>query len=194
GTDGFVVSRRENQMGFRSVHISELVFNNCTVDVGNIIGKEGEGLPIAMTSFTISRPSIGAIGLGIAEGAFAIALKYAKERVLYGKPIGKLQNIQFMLAEMETEIEKARWVIYYPATLLDAGMSPREIGKFSARAKAVGAEVAADVSKKAIQTLGGYGVNPEYRLVGFLNDAMVLFPATGTVEIMKIIQAGEILR
>jgi butyryl-CoA dehydrogenase len=193
GTPGFTVTGRENQMGFKSVHISELTFSDCKVPAENLIGKEGAGLAIAMSSFIVSRPSIGAIGLGIARGAFDIALKFAKERVLYGKPISKLQNIQFMLAEMETEIEKARWVIYYPAAALDRGSSPRDIGKYAARAKAVGAEVAAEVTKRAIQILGGCGVNPEYRLAGLLNDAMELFPASGTVEIMKVIQAREIL-
>ena len=193
GTPGFTVAGRENQMGFKSVHISELTFSDCKVPIENLIGKEGAGLAIAMSSFIVSRPSIGAIGLGIARGAFDIALKFAKERVLYGKPISKLQNIQFMLAEMETEIEKARWVIYYPAAALDRGSSPRDIGKYAARAKAVGAEVAADVTKRAIQIMGGCGVNPEYRLAGLLNDAMELFPASGTVEIMKVIQATEIL-
>jgi butyryl-CoA dehydrogenase len=193
GTPGFTVAGRENQMGFKSVHISELTFSDCKVPAENLIGKEGAGLAIAMSSFIVARPSIGAIGLGIARGAFDIALKFAKERVLYGKPISKLQNIQFMLAEMETEIEKARWVIYYPAAALDRGSSPRDIGKYAARAKVVGAEVAAEVTKRAIQILGGCGVNPEYRLAGLLNDAMELFPASGTVEIMKVIQAREIL-
>ena len=193
GTPGFTVAGRENQMGFKSVHISELTFSDCKVPAENLIGKEGAGLAIAMSSFIVARPSIGAIGLGIARGAFDIALKFAKERVLYGKPISKLQNIQFMLAEMETEIEKARWVIYYPAAALDRGSSPRDIGKYAARAKAVGAEVAAEVTKRAIQILGGCGVNPEYRLAGLLNDAMELFPASGTEEIMKVIQAREIL-
>ncbi len=193
GTPGFTVAGRENQMGFKSVHISELTFSDCKVPAENLVGKEGAGLAIAMSSFIVSRPTIGAIGLGIARGAFDIALKFAKERVLYGKPISKLQNIQFMLAEMETEIEKARWVIYYPAAALDRGSSPRDIGKYAARAKAVGAEVAAEVTKRAIQILGGCGVNPEYRLAGLLNDAMELFPASGTVEIMKVIQAREIL-
>ena len=193
GTPGFTVAGRENQMGFKSVHISELTFSDCKVPAENLVGKEGAGLAIAMSSFIVSRPSIGAIGLGIARGAFDIALKFAKERVLYGKPISKLQNIQFMLAEMETEIEKARWVIYYPAAALDRGSSPRDIGKYAARAKAVGAEVAAEVTKRAIHILGGCGVNPKYRLAGLLNDAMELFPASGTVEIMKVIQAREIL-
>ncbi|MCF8054087.1 MAG: acyl-CoA dehydrogenase family protein [Deltaproteobacteria bacterium] len=194
GTPGFIVARREKQMGFKSSDVSELVFDNCYVSDANIVGGKGNGLPLAMGAFTLTRPSIGAIGLGIAAGAFAIALKYAQERVLYGSPISKLQNIQFLLAEMETEIEKARWVIYQPAAMLDAGANAKEIAKYSARAKAVGAEVGFDVTKKAIQILGGYGVSPEYRLAGLLNDAMELFPATGTVEIMKVIQAGEIIR
>lgn len=194
GTPGFLVARRERQMGFKSSDISELAFSDCFVPASHLIGEEGKGLAMAMGAFTLTRPSIGAIGLGIASGALAIALSYAKERVLYGKPLSKLPNIQFQLADMETEIEKARWVIYYPAALLDNGASARDISKFSARAKAVGAETALEVSKKAIQILGGYGVSLEYGLAGFLNDAMELFPATGTVEIMKVIQAGEILR
>ena len=127
---------------------------------------------------------------------FAAPLKKLQELMgaeKFSRRISRLQNIQFMLADMETEIEKARWVVYYPAARLDRGASPREIGKHSARAKAVGAEVAAEVTRKAIQILGGCGVNPEYRLAGLLNDAMELFPATGTVEIMKVIQATEII-
>jgi alkylation response protein AidB-like acyl-CoA dehydrogenase len=194
GTPGFIVGRRQNLMGFKAVNISELAFNECKIPKENLIGKEGGGLAIAISSFVVSRPSIGAIGLGIARGAFEIAVQYAKERALYGKPIGRLQAIQFMLADMETEIEAARWLIYYPGAALDRGMNLRDIGKYSARAKAVGAEVALSVTQKAMQILGGYGVAPEYHLVRLLNDAMELFPATGTTQIMKIIQAGEILK
>jgi alkylation response protein AidB-like acyl-CoA dehydrogenase len=194
GTPGFIVGRRQNLMGFKAVNISELAFNECKIPKENLIGKEGGGLAIAISSFVVSRPSIGAIGLGIARGAFEIAVKYAKERTLYGKPIGRLQAIQFMLADMETEIEAARWLIYYPGAALDHGMNLRDIGKYSARAKAVGAEVALSVTQKAMQILGGYGLAPEYHLVRLLNDAMELFPATGTTQIMKIIQAGEILK
>jgi alkylation response protein AidB-like acyl-CoA dehydrogenase len=120
-------------------------------------------------------------------------LKYAKERVLYGKPISDLQAIRFMLVDMDTEIESARWLIYYPAAALDSGVAPQEISKHSARAKVVGAEVAFSVTHRAMQILGGCGISPEYRLAGLINNAMVLFPATGTTQIMKVIQANEII-
>ncbi len=194
GTPGFTIGRRQDQMGLRSVDVSELAFNDCKVSKDSIIGKEGSGFPIAMTTFTVARPAIGAIGLGIAQGAFEIALKYAKERVLYGKPIARLQAIQFLLAEMDTEIDAARWLVYYPGAALDKGASPRDIIKSSSRAKAAGAEVGFSVTRKAIDILGGNGVSPEYHLARLLNDAMELIPATGTQQIMKIIQAGEILK
>ena len=194
GTPGFIVSRRQEQMGFKGVHLSELAFNECKVPRESVLGKEGGGFAVAMTAFAVNRPTIGAVGLGIARGAFEIALRYAKERVLYHKPISNLQAIQFMLVDMDTEIDAARWLIYYPGAALDRGVAPRDICKGEARAKAVGAEVAARVVQKAMQILGGYGVSPEYHLARFLNDAMELFPAAGTAQIMKIIQAGEVLK
>ncbi len=193
-TPGFRPGRRESQTGFRSVPISELLFEDCPVPAANLIGREGDGHAIALSGFIVSRPFIGAIGLGIAQGAFEIALEFARERVLYGKPISRLQHIQFMLADMETEIEKARWIVYRPGAALDCGTLPRRIGKEAARAKAVGAETAVGVTRMAMQILGGYGVNPESHLPRLLNDALELFPASGTVEVMKIIQATEILR
>ncbi|HOD34300.1 MAG TPA: acyl-CoA dehydrogenase family protein [Syntrophales bacterium] len=194
GTPGFIVGRRQDQMGLKGVDVSELVFTDCKVPKDAVIGKEGAGFPIAITTFTVARPSIGALGLGIARGAFDIALRYAKERVLYGKPIARLQAVQFMLAEMDTEIDAARWLVYQPCAILDRGGTPRDIVKSSARSKAAGAEVALSVVRKAIEILGGYGVSPEYHLARLMNDAMELFPATGTNQIMKIIQAGEILK
>lgn len=194
GTPGFTVSRRQDQMGLRSVVVSELAFSDCKVPSENLVGKEGAGFPMAITTFTLARPAVGAIGLGIARGAFDIALKYAKERILYKKPIASLQAVQFLLAEMDTEIDAARWLVYQPGAALDNGATARDISKASARAKAAGAEVSLSVTRKAIEVLGGNGVSPEYRLAGLLNDAMELFPATGTQQIMKIIQAGEILK
>ena len=194
GTPGFIVSRRQDQMGLRAVDVSELAFNDCKVPKENLIAKEGNGFPIAMATFTVARPAIGAVGLGLALGAFEIALKYAKERILYGKPIARIQAIQFLLAEMDMEIDAARWLVYAPGAALDKGATPRDIVKQSARAKAAGAEAGVSVTRKAMEILGGNGVSPEYRLAGLLNDAMELIPATGTQQIMKIIQAGEILK
>jgi alkylation response protein AidB-like acyl-CoA dehydrogenase len=176
------------------VDVSELAFNDCKIPKENIIGKEGAGFPIAMTTFTVARPAVGAIGLGIARGALEIALKYSKERILYGKPIARLQAIQLLLADMDTEIDAARWLVYAPGAALDRGASARDIIKQSARAKTVGAEVGLSVTRKAIEILGGNGVSPEYHLGRLFNDAMELIPATGTQQIMKIIQAGEILK
>ena len=194
GTPGFTVGRREEEMGFKSLHVSELVFNDCKVARGNLIGKEGSGFSIAMTAISHNRASIGAIGLGIARGAFEIALKYSKERILYGKPISNLQAIQFMLVDMETEIEAAKWLIYYPRVAMDRGLSPREIGKHLSRAKVVGTEAALNVTKNAIEILGAYGLSSEYHLARLLNDTMELFAAAGTNQILKVIQAGEILK
>jgi alkylation response protein AidB-like acyl-CoA dehydrogenase len=194
GTPGLVVSRRQELMGFKSGDVCELGFSSCRIPKKNIIGKEGGGQAVAMATFTVSRAAVGAVGLGIARGAFEIALKYAKERSLYGKPIAGLQAIQFMLVDMDTEIDAARWLIYHPAACLDRGMLPRDIGKLSARAKYMGGEVAASVTLKAMQVLGGYGVSPEYHLARLLADAVEIFPATGTPQIMKIIQAMEIVK
>ena len=147
-------------MGFKSGDVCELGFSNCRIPKKNVIGKDGGGQAVAMATFTVSRAAVGAVGLGIARGAFEIALKYAKERMLYGKPIAALQAIQFLLVDMDTEIDAARWLIYHPAACLDRGMAPRDIGKLSARAKYIGGEVAASVTMKAMQVLGGYGVSP----------------------------------
>ncbi|HEX7540127.1 MAG TPA: acyl-CoA dehydrogenase, partial [Syntrophales bacterium] len=193
-TPGFIVSRRQDMMGFKSGDVCELGFSNCRIPKKNVIGKDGGGQAVAMATFTVSRAAVGAVGLGIARGAFEIALKYAKERMLYGKPIAALQAIQFLLVDMDTEIDAPRWLIYHPAACLDRGMAPRDIGKLSARAKYVGGEVATSVTLKAMQVLGGYGVSPEYHLTRLLADAVEIFPATGSPQIMKIIQALEIVK
>jgi alkylation response protein AidB-like acyl-CoA dehydrogenase len=194
GTPGFIVSRRQEQTGLRSLVVSELAFNDCKVPRENLMGKYGGGLSIALPSFSAGRFSIGAIGLGIAQGAFDIALKYAKERTMYGKPITNLQAIQFMLVDMETQIDAAKWLIYYPASRMDSGAGPRDIGKYCARAKIVGTQAGIEVTQKAMEILGGYGLSPEYRLAGLLNDALELVPANGTIQINKVIQATEIIR
>ncbi|MFC1859141.1 acyl-CoA dehydrogenase family protein [Thermodesulfobacteriota bacterium] len=194
GAPGFIVSRRQAQTGLRSLDVSELAFNDCKVPRDNLIGEDGGGLRVALPSFSTGRFSIGAVGLGIARGAFDIALKYAKERIMYGAPITNLQAIQFLLVDMETQIDAAKWLVYYPASRMDNGIAPLEVRKYCARAKIAGVQAGVEVSQKAMEILGGYGLSPEYRLPGLLNDALELVPANGTIQINKVIQAIEIIK
>ena len=193
GTPGFEAGRRENICGLRCIPINELIFTNCRVPKENLIGQEGRGLAAAMAGFTlIARPSMAGIGLGIARGCYEAALRFAKERKLYGAPIAELQAIQFMLADMEVEIEAAKWLCYYTAWLIEQGKSSREVGKDTARAKLHASEVASRVSLKAIQIMGGYGVTTEYQVVRRLNDALILFPSVGANQVMRVIIGREI--
>jgi alkylation response protein AidB-like acyl-CoA dehydrogenase len=195
GTPGFEVTRRENISGLRSIPVSELVFTNCRLPKENLVGAEGAGLTTALTTFTLlARPGVAAVALGIAQGAYEAALKFAKERKLYGPPIAELQAIQFSLADMETEVQAARWLCYYVAWLVDQGKSSREITRDAARAKLFTTEVASRVCLKAIQVLGGYGVTTEYQVIRRLNDALALLPAAGTNEIMRVTLGREITR
>ena len=195
GTPGFEIGKRENISGLRSLPINEVIFTNCRIPRENLIGAEGGGLALAMTSFVlIARPTVAAVALGIARGSYEAALKFAKERKLYGAPIAELQAIQFMLADMEVEVEAAKWLCYYAAWLIDQGKSSREIGRDIARAKLYATEVAGSVSLKAIQVMGGYGVTAEYQVIRRLNDALTLFPATGTNQIMRVTIGREITR
>lgn len=195
GTPGFDVPRREKSLGLRSLPVGELVFTNCKIPKSNLIGQEGKGLGIALTGISgIGRTGAAAVSLGIARGAYEAALKYAKERNLYGKPIAQLQAIQFSLVDMNVEIEAAKWLCYYAAWLLDQGKSSREIGSEIARAKLYTTEVANKVCPKAVQVLGGYGLSPEYHIARRLRDAQEMWPAAGTQEIMKLTIGAGITR
>lgn len=195
GTPGFTSPRREESLGLRSLPVSELAFTNCRIHKQNLVGQEGRGLGIALTSIAaMGRTGAAGVSLGIAQGAYEATLKFAKERNLYGKPIAQLQAIQFALVDMNTEIEAARWLCYYPAWLLDQGKSPREIGAEIARAKLYATDVANRVCPKAVQVLGGYGAIPEYHVVRRLRDAQEMWPAAGTQEIMKLTIGASIAR
>ncbi len=186
-TEGFSVGRRENIIGLSPLPVSELVFSNCKVPEGNLIGPKGKGLPTSLNIFTImGRPAVATIALGISEAAFKAALDFAKERKLRGNPIFNLQSIQFDLVDMSTKIEAARWLCYYVAWLIDQGKSGREIGKEAARAKLFATETAKEICMKAISIMGGYGTTKEYNAVRLLADAIELIPAVGTSEIMKL--------
>jgi butyryl-CoA dehydrogenase len=187
GTPGFEIVRRENIAGFRTTPVNELSFTNCRVPKSNLVGQEGRGLGIGLTTISvIGRTGVAGIGLGIARGCYEAALRFAKERKLYGKPIAELQAIQFALVDMNVDYEAAKWISYHAAWQIDQGADVRAIGPDIARAKLLGCELANKVAPKAVQIMGGYGVSEEYHVVRRLRDALQLFPAAGTQEIMKV--------
>ncbi len=195
GTPGSEVTRREAQLGFRSFPVNEVVFTNCRVSKENLIGQEGRGIGVAITAISVmGRTGAAGVALGATQGAYEAALKFSKERVLYGKPIASLQAIQFMLADMNTEIEAARWLYYLPASLLDQGKGPREVGIEIARAKLYCVDMAIRNCTKAVQIMGAYGLSPEYQVERRLRDVLQLLPAAGTQEIMRVTIGSAITR
>ena len=194
GTPGFETPRRENFPGLRSIPVGDIVLTNCRIPASNLIGEEGRGLGVALAGIgAIGRTGVAGVGLGTAQGCYDAALKYAKERILYGKPIAELQAVQYMLVDSNLEIESARWLCYYSAWLLDQGKSAREAGAAIARSKLIACDIASQIALRAIQIMGGYGTIPEYEIVRRLNDAIELFTAAGTQEIMKNTIAQSIL-
>jgi len=193
GTPGFRCGTREKHMGFRSMEITELFFKDCRIPKENLVGREGDGLKAALASISeIGRIGNAGVALGIAEAAYETALKFAMERQLYGKPIFQLQTIQSKLADMDVEIEAAKWLAYYAAWLLDHGKTGREIAKEIARAKLYTAEVARKTAVDAVQIHGACGTLPEFKAIRYLLDSLETIAAGGTSEIMRIIIAGNL--
>ncbi|MDD5289131.1 MAG: acyl-CoA dehydrogenase family protein [Dehalococcoidales bacterium] len=195
GTPGYEITRREARLGLRSVPVNEFVLTNCRLPKENILGAEGKGIGLAITSISVmGRTGAAGVALGAAEGAYEAALKFCKERVLYGKPITNLQSIQFMLVDMNTEIEAAKWLYYRPGCLLDQGKNPREVSVDIARSKLYCIDMAVKNCTKAVQLMGAYGLSPEYHVERFLRDVLELFPAAGTQEVMRLTIGGAITR
>jgi alkylation response protein AidB-like acyl-CoA dehydrogenase len=195
GTDGFEPGMREQHAGMRSVIVSEVVFKNCRIPRENLIGKEGDGLRVTLKTISeIGRMGNTGVALGIAQASYETALKYAKDKNLYGEPIAELQAIQFMLADMCIETEAARWLAYYAAWMLDQGKTGREIAKEIASAKAYSSEVARRNAIKTIQIHGAYGTLPEFHAMRYLRDALEAISAGGTNEIMRTVIAREITK
>lgn len=187
---GFVVGQEENKMGMSGQSTTEIIFNDCVVPAGNLLGKEGEGFKVAMGALDGGRISIGAQALGLAQGAFDAAVTYAKDRVQFGKPIAANQGIQWMLADMALEIEAARLLVYNAARLKDSGAN---YSKQSAMAKLYAAQVAVNVSRTALQIHGGVGYTKEMAVERFYRDAKVTEIYEGTNEIQRTVIAKHIL-
>ena len=192
GTPGFNFGKKENKMGIRASATRELIFEDCIVPVENLIGREGMGFIIAMKVFDKSRPMVGAQAVGVARGAFETAIAYSKQRQQFGKPISSFQAIQFMLADMATEIEAARALVYQTARLIDSGA--KDYSKESAMCKYFASDVAMKVTTDAVQVLGGYGYMKEYPVEKMMRDAKILQIYEGTNQIQRGIVASALLK
>ncbi|OQX70868.1 MAG: acyl-CoA dehydrogenase [Candidatus Cloacimonas sp. 4484_275] len=192
GTEGFSFGKKEDKMGIRGSATRELIFDNCRVPKENLIGKEGTGFMIAMKTFDKSRPMVGSQAVGIAQGAYEEAAKYAKERYQFGKPISSFQAVQFMLADMATQIEAARSLVMSTARMIDAGA--KKYSKESAMCKVFASDVAMKVTTDAVQILGGYGYMKEYPVEKMMRDAKITQIYEGTNQIQRSIIAANLLK
>jgi len=183
GTPGFSVGKHENKLGFRGLSAAELIFEDCFVPQENRLGEEGRGFRIALEALDESRITVGAEAVGIAQAALDASINYAKERQQFGQRIANFQAIQWMLADMATQIEAARVLTYYAADLQDKGLP---FIKESAMAKLFASEVSSFVTNKALQIHGGYGYTKDYPLERYLRDAKLTEIYEGTSEMMRM--------
>ncbi|WP_374133920.1 acyl-CoA dehydrogenase family protein [Candidatus Endomicrobiellum pyrsonymphae] len=184
GIPGFEFGKKEKKMGIKASSTRELVFNNCRVHKDQLLGKEGHGLMIAQATLDNSRPGVAAQALGIAAGALDEAVAYARKRVQFGQAIASFQGIQHMLADMATEVEAARALLYASARMIDSGTEKRT-SKESAMAKLFCSEVAMKVTTNAVQIFGGYGYSREYPVEKMMRDAKITTLYEGTSQIQK---------
>jgi len=193
---GFSVGKVEHKMGIRGSQTTELVFTDCEVPADAILGREGDGFKIAMATLDRTRPCVAAQALGIAQGAFEYALEYLKTRTQFGKPIADQQGIQFMVAEMATELEAARLLVYRAAQLIDRSQDEPDLrfSQESAMAKMYASETAVRVVDRALQFLGGYGYMTEYPLERMYRDVRITPIYEGTNQIQRLVVAREALR
>jgi short-chain 2-methylacyl-CoA dehydrogenase len=186
GTPGYEQSAPLKKMGWRSSDTRELVFRGCRVPEGNLLGPRGNGFKQFLEILDGGRISVAALGLGMAQGAFEMALRYAQEREQFGRPIGKFQAVQFKLADMATEVEAARNLVYKAAWLKDLG---RPFAQAAAIAKLYTGELARRACNESLQVHGGYGFMDEYPISRFYRDAKVLEIGEGTNEVQRLVIA-----
>ena len=187
---GFRVARLEDKMGQRTSHSAEITLNDCVVPAENRLGEEGQGLKIALATLDGGRIGIGALAVGLAQGAMEEAVKYAKQRRAFGKSISEFQAIQWMIADMQTEIEAARGLVYHAAWLKDSG---GRLGAQASKAKLYASEMVNRVVYKAVQVHGAAGYSRETDVERMYRDARVISIYEGTSEIQRMIIAREIL-
>jgi butyryl-CoA dehydrogenase len=190
GTPGFVVGDLEDLCGMRANPVSSIRLYDCRVPVGNLIGKEGMGLNIGLKALDTGRMGVAAQALGIAQAAFDEAVRYAKERRQFGVPIAKHQAIQMMIADMATQIDAARLMVYRAAVMNNQG---KPLSRVSAMAKLFASETACKVTDLAVQIHGGYGYSKSYPVERYYRDARVTRIYEGTSEIQRVVIARSVL-
>jgi butyryl-CoA dehydrogenase len=192
GFPGLSYGKKEDKMGIRASATCELVFQDCEVPEENLLGKEGQGFIIAMRTLDRSRPGVASQALGIAQGALDLALEYGRNRVQFGQPVASHQGVMFMLADMATEIEAARALLYTAARAVDAGES--DIGRISAMSKLYASDVAMRVTTNAVQIFGGYGYMRDYPIEKFMRDAKITQIYEGTNQIQRMVIGRSLIR
>ncbi len=190
GAPGLSFGKKEKKMGLRSSVTAEMIFENCEVPKENLLGNEGEGFKIAMSTLDGGRNGIAAQAVGIAQGALDEAVSYAKTREQFGRPIGSFQAISFMMADMATKIEAARLLTYQAAYLENEGMP---YGKASAMAKLYASETAMEVTTNAVQIFGGYGYTKDYPVERLMRDAKITQIYEGTSEVQRLVISRYLL-
>jgi alkylation response protein AidB-like acyl-CoA dehydrogenase len=187
---GFSVGEIEDLCGMRANPVSSLFFEDCCVPKTHLLGKEGDGIKIALNALDTGRIGIAAQAVGIAQAAFEASVKYSKERQQFKKPISAFQSIQNMLADMATEIDAARLLVHRACALKDAG---KPFGKEAAMAKLFGSTVSSRVASEAVQIHGGYGYSKEYDVERYFRDAKVTEIYEGTSEIQRTVISRSVL-
>lgn len=192
GTKGMDFGKKEKKLGIRASATREVIFTDCKIPKANVISREGMGFIVAMKTFDNSRPGVAAQAVGIAQGAFDVALDYSRKRIQFGQPISSFQAVQHMLADMATQIEAARALVYASARMIDAGI--KDVAKESSMAKLYASDVAMKVSVDAVQILGGYGYMREYPAEKYMRDAKITQIYEGTNQIQRNVIAANLIK
>ena len=192
GMPGFSYGKEEDKMGIRASATRELIFEDCEVPAENMIGREGEGFMVAMKTLDKSRPGVAAQALGIAQGALDLSIQYAKQREQFGQSIASFQAIQNMLADMATDVEATRALLYATTRMIDEGV--KSFSKESAMCKVRASDIAMKVTTDAVQIFGGYGYMRDYPIEKFMRDAKITQIYEGTNQIQRLVIARNLIK
>jgi len=192
GTKGLEFGKKEKKLGIRASATREVIFTDCRIPKENLISKEGMGFIVAMKTFDNSRPGVASQALGIAQGALDLALDYSRKRIQFGQPISSFQAIQHMMADMATQIEAARALVYATARMIDSGA--KSISKESAMSKLYASDVAMKVTVDAVQIFGGYGYMRDYPIEKYMRDAKITQIYEGTNQVQRNVIAANLIK